>query len=298
MVVAVCALAACGRIGFDASGTGDGGTGDGRSGDGGGGPDAPRMITEGPVAIPGGAFNRENNQFFPATVSSFSLDRYEVTVRRFRPFVEGGFGVQTKPPAAGGGLHPLIAGTGWDPAWSALLSANTTTFRTKLISTLRSTYSPIAGVRDEMPIVDVSWFEAFAFCVWDGGRLPTYAEYQLALLGGAEQRVYPWSVPPTSTTFGPAQLSAIQTELVGSHPAGDGRWTHADLVGNVDEWVLDEENLPLPCTNCASLGDSTSPRFLAGWDWGQSPTDYANGGSEHGASPSSGSDRRGFRCAR
>jgi len=179
-------------------------------------------------------------------------------------------------------------------AWNTQLEPNTVTFRTKLISTLGSTYSPTPGSKDEPPIVNASWFEASAFCIWDGGRLPTYAKYQAAVLGGDEQRIYPWG-----PTFDPARLALLETEQVGSHPTGDGRWGHADLVGNVDEWLLDGTGpLPTPCNDCARVGASTSARALGGWYWGEQATSYANGGAPHGASPTSGFDRRGLRCAR
>lgn len=296
-VFVVAVLAACGRIGFSTQGDG-GGVGDGASGDqiggdgGGGGPDARPPIVEGPLLVPASTFDRENNPTFPATVSEFMLDRYEVTVRRFRPFVEGGFGVQPTAPALGAGAHPVLgSGSGWNTAWATELEPDTVTFRSKLISTLRSTYSPTPGVKDELPIVDASWFEAFAFCIWDGGRLPTYAEYQAAVLGGMEQRVYPWG-----DVFDPALLAMGETQLVGSHPGGDGRWGHADLAGNVDEWLFDRQQLPVPCIDCAAIGDAATPRALGGWDWGRTSSDYANGGAQHGASPQTGLDRRGFRC--
>jgi hypothetical protein len=49
----------------------------------------------------------------PVTVSSFALDTFEVTVGRWRTFVNAYTG---KPPAAGAGAHPLIGGSGWDPS--------------------------------------------------------------------------------------------------------------------------------------------------------------------------------------
>jgi sulfatase modifying factor 1 len=64
--------------------------------------------------VPGGTFYRDydaatdlyNDMSHPATVSAFVLDRYEVTVGRFRTFVAAGMGTQGNPPAPGTGAHP------------------------------------------------------------------------------------------------------------------------------------------------------------------------------------------------
>jgi len=53
----------------------------------------------------------------PATVSDFRLDKYEITVGRFRQFVVAGKGTQGSPPVIGAGsrtLNGAVGQGGWD----------------------------------------------------------------------------------------------------------------------------------------------------------------------------------------
>ena len=83
------------------------------------------------LPVPGGTFNRGYDGILykeanhPATVSDFYLDKYEITVGRFRAFVNAGLGTQKTPPAAGSGAHPKIAGSGWSSRWNARLALDT-----------------------------------------------------------------------------------------------------------------------------------------------------------------------------
>jgi formylglycine-generating enzyme required for sulfatase activity len=140
--------------------------------------------------VPGGKFNRANQGSAPATITGYSLDTYEVTVARFRAFVQSGNGVAGSAPAAGAGANPKVAESGLKQPWSAQLANSTELFENSLSA---GTYTKTPGDHDQKPITNVSWFEAFAFCVWDGGRLPTLAEWSFAAAGGDEQRIYPWS---------------------------------------------------------------------------------------------------------
>jgi formylglycine-generating enzyme required for sulfatase activity len=151
------------------------------------------------AAVPGGTFNRRGSSSTPATVSAFELDKYEVTVGRMRAFVDGGAVSKANPPAAGAGAHPRIPNSGWNPVWNAFLPADVTALRATLDGSY-PTWTAAPGANEHLPINNVSWFVAFAFCAWDGGRLPTYAELNFAAAGGSEQRVYPWSVPPNDAT--------------------------------------------------------------------------------------------------
>jgi formylglycine-generating enzyme required for sulfatase activity len=226
--------------------------------------------------VQGGTFNRSNDASYPATISDFRLDTYEVTVGRFRRFVESYPGSM---PATGAGKNPNNgADPGWGGTWNGLLPADQAALRSALkCNAVYQTWTDTAGGNENRPVNCVSWHEAFAFCIWDGGRLPTEAEWNFAAAGGAEQREYPWSNPPSSTTIdcsyashhdgtdccgdGQAGCALTDVVLVGAKsPKGDGRWGHSDLAGNVNEWVLDwyHPAYPTPCTDCADLTTTTN----------------------------------------
>jgi formylglycine-generating enzyme required for sulfatase activity len=122
-----------------------------------------------------------------------------------------------------------------------------------------------------MPINCVSWYMAQAFCIWDGGRLPTQAEWNFVAAGGNEQRVYPWSVPPTNPVISDsyAVYGASAPARVGS--ADDdklGKWGHYDLAGNVREWVFDVFEVcyrtPDECNDCGYNATDNPQRTARG----------------------------------
>jgi formylglycine-generating enzyme required for sulfatase activity len=250
---------------------------------------------------------------YPATVSDFRLDRFEVTVGRFRAFVEAGKGTQADPPAAGDGEHPFNPGSGWDAAWNTSLAANTGALSSALLcSSTYQTWTPTAGANEHLPITCVMWYEAMAFCAWDGGWLPTEAEWNYAAAGGDEQRHYPWSSPATDTTIdgtyavydcmgdGSASEDCSFNDIlsVGSRsPKGDGLWAQADLGGNMWEWNLDWwATYVNPCNDCANLA-SASYRVFRGGSWFIDPYNLRAAGRLRGK-PTVRVCYLGFRCAR
>jgi len=223
------------------------------------------------ITVPGGMFYRGydgvapySKMDYPASVSTFALDKYEVTVGRYRAFVAAKMATSSTPPAAGSGAHPLIPGSGWNPIWNFLFDSETIGMRGPDM-----TWTDTIGPNENLPMNCVPWYKAFAFCVWDGGRLPTEAEWNYAAAGGDEQREYPWgSAAPDDTlavfncqAVGDAGCALTDLLPVGSKPAGNGRYGHADLAGSLWELVLDQYgSYPVPCSDCAAVPTDQYPK--------------------------------------
>jgi len=282
------------------------------------GPNADEDCCAAPL-VPGGSFKRNydgvnfRNDTFPATISSFHLDRFEVTVGRYRAFIDSGKGTQLGPPAQGDGAHDAF--TGWDPAWNTGLLADRATFTAKsdTCSPAYSTWNDMVrnGADENMPINCVTWYEAVAFCAWDGGFLPTEAEWNYAAAGGSDQRVYPWSPPLTTPPPTPIMDStyavymnfgAAYDALVGSKsPRGDGKWGHADLAGNVAEHLLDWYVSPFPtmsCNDCVTLTSPNTYHAMRGGSTGDDSALLAVSYRDRDLGPASRLSSFGFRCAR
>jgi formylglycine-generating enzyme required for sulfatase activity len=244
-----------------------------------------------------------------ATVSDYRLDKYEATVGRFRRFVDAWVGGWR--PMVGAGKHAhLNAGSGlsdggsgyepgWDTAWSASLAVTAPEWDTKLsCHPTYQTWTSTAGANEKRPVNCATWFEQNAFCIWDGGFLPSEAEWQYAAAGGSENRQYPWgSTTPTDVEAVFCGGSCNSTQDVGSRPVGDGRWGHSDLAGNVWEWTLDWHS-PYPPTSEDYVSVlASSYRVIRGGSFFYNASTLLASYRGTGA-PSSRPNNVGVRCAR
>jgi sulfatase modifying factor 1 len=281
------------------------------------------------LEVPGGKFFRTYDpdagpagNADPATVSGFQLDKYLVTVGRFRAFLNA-----TMPPD-GGILAPVarsgkhahlnggngLVGTdgGGEPGWVSTDDSSLAPTAANLgCDAPYPTWTSAQSTNESLPINCVNWWEAYAFCIWDEGFLPSEAEWQYAVAGGSLQRLYPWGGDVLDLTHviaafdypGPGVMSCTGTGCiapVGTDPAGAGVWGQLDLVGEVYEWSLDYGGtgiaLPNPCVDCADLTPAASRAGRGG--------DFAAGISQLSptkpgfATPVTRSDGIGFRCAR
>lgn len=224
---------------------------------------------------------------------------------RFRSFVGAYPGSK---PAPGAGAHPLIVGTGWDPAWDAFLPEGQAALTEAVLCDPQyQTWTILPGANENLPMNCLSWYIAFAFCAWDGGRLPTEAEWNYAAAGGLEQREYPWSSVVIDSTYanfecsgyGQAGVCSFADMLaVGSRsPKGDGRWAQADLGGSMWEWTLDGYgDYSAQCSDCVNVL-SGSGRVIRGGSWNHAASNLLSAVRQNNQ-PASRGNEVGARCAR
>jgi formylglycine-generating enzyme required for sulfatase activity len=93
---------------------------------------------------------------------------------------------------------------------------------------------------DPLPVVDVSWDDALAYCTWAGGTLPTEAQWEFAARG-SQTRAFPWGneEPDDRHAHFAQDWNSGGPCEVGLHPAGASPFGCQDLAGNVWEWCLD-----------------------------------------------------------
>lgn len=175
------------------------------------------------------------------TVPDFRLDTLEVTVGRFRKFVAAYGTPIAVTPADGAGAGPN--GGGWQSRWNVELPADEVTLRSRITAAgCLPNWTNQPASNEQLPINCVDWYTAFAFCIWDGGRLPSAPEWEYAAAGGSDDRLYPWGAADPTSSLASACLDVCTGNFlpVGSRPAGLGRWGHLDLAGNVWEWTRDD----------------------------------------------------------
>jgi sulfatase modifying factor 1 len=272
-------------------------------------------------AVPGGTFALRNGSdvefetTVERTVSPFAMDRFEVTYGRFRQFASAYS--RANLPSDGDGAVAHSPHSGWQAAWNDNRKFMPSSHES-LEEGLRACGQPTENLvleQLQLPVRCVNWYLAFAFCIWDGGRLPTEAEWTFAAEGGDERRTYPWSTPEHEAEIGPedAHYSDLDTSRaapagVGLHPAGASRFGHEDLAGNVWEWVADWYHTELRESGCETEFTSITDRKVDCVELQvtdsrvQKGGSYANQGHQltnerrYAAPPDTQTPSYGFRC--
>jgi formylglycine-generating enzyme required for sulfatase activity len=242
-----------------------------------------------------------------AIVDPFLMDKYEVTVARFRDALGRGLSSTAMPSVNDG---PIPATADWD-------SQGTLPF---------CTYSSAPMGREDFPVTCIDWQAARAFCQFDGGDLPSEVEWEwvAAAAGRASKTAFPWGGPDAELfpcdrgEFGRGFVSQWVTGpclSIGLGPASVAAADHAggdrsvgfgivDLAYNALEWQKDSFDpfdsrcwMEQPLHASACNDPARTAHSLRGGSW---ETDAYAGTFDRRYEGRSGgfSTTEGFRCVR
>ncbi len=182
-------------------------------------------------------------------VRDFQLGQYPVTNAQYLAFVEA------KPEWRRSEVAPIYADEGYLSHWEGDLDFGTDS-------------------QADRPVVNVSWFAARAYAEWQGMRLPTTAEWELAAAAGTTRgestadpsfraRVLAWYARPASDAL--PEVGSTECNY----------WGACDLHGLVWEWV-DDFNSALVTGESRNDGDLDLRQFCGSAAVGASDfDDYA-----------------------
>jgi len=203
-------------------------------------------------------------------LKAFLIDRYEVTNRRYKVFVDDVY--KGNPP----------------PGWNGM---------------------DYPSGQDDYPVTAVNWWDATNFCQWAGKALPTEKQWEKAARGEAGSE-YPWgnTFDPSLANLSVKAGSKNDLKPVGSYPQGATPLGVQDMVGNVWEWVADDYE-PYKGSTYASKDFGTGLkvfRGLSGRNIGHFPgssylmalSKFARSGYRQYADSESYGPDIGFRCVR
>jgi predicted Ser/Thr protein kinase len=222
----------------------------------------PEDSPPGMVHVPAGGFQFRG--FPPAKLEDYWLDKYEVTNKQFKEFIEaGGYTKREywKQPFVKDGKN-----LSWEEAMAAFRD---TTGRPGPSTWYLGAYPE---GRDEFPVNGVSWYEAAAFAEFAGKSLPTIYHWLRSHATPQASEILRLS---NFSERGPAQVGSLS----GSSPYGS-----YDMAGNVREWCWNQvQSVP------------GGQRYLLGAAWSEAP--YRFPGPD-AALPWDRSEINGFRCAK
>jgi formylglycine-generating enzyme required for sulfatase activity len=262
------------------------------------------------MGSPSGTGGPSENPQITVNVSTFLVDKYEVTNKEYKEFIK----------ADAYNNSEFWTASGWN-------------WKVKNNITQPAYWNDSTVNQDNQPVVGISWYEASAYAKWAGKRLATEAEWEYAARG-ASGNSYPWGNDASDIStrvngfFGSEggtdgfKFVAPVGRFCGGATPNTGIYTGTytnttcasditnpdtgnriyDLSGNVSEWVSDWYQFEYlgRDSNFTNPAGPISGSFKAakGGSWSNGATELRAPYREHYFNPESRSKTVGFRCAK
>ncbi|MDW8344647.1 MAG: SUMF1/EgtB/PvdO family nonheme iron enzyme [Verrucomicrobiae bacterium] len=172
------------------------------------------------VQVAAGEFVFQDGQ--TTNLPAFWIDKYEVTIRQYKEFLDAldaGATVEAHPFQPRNKSHR-------PEFWDRMIMA--------IEHGLLFNGSPL---RWESPIFGVDWFDARAYALWRGKRLPTEHEWEKAARG-TDGRLYPWGNDLDLSRVNAGRAKGPNFWELVYLPAGDvSPFNVHGMAGNVAEWT-------------------------------------------------------------
>jgi len=222
------------------------------------------------------------------TLSPFRIERVEVSYSQYLAFMN--YLEQTNPRAYANGCYG-------QPCLETNLDSETSAV------TYDSVNYTVVPVISQLPVTEVTWYGARAYCEAIGRRLPTEAEWEYAARG-SNGFIYPWGNDWDATlamTRYTADGSTAQKVDVNSFPLGASPFGVLNMAGNVSEWVFDWYDARFYGRPEATQPDPEGPasgttKVHRGGSWDAVPF-FARTVHRQDFAPNDGTPYIGFRCA-
>jgi len=161
---------------------------------------------------------------------AFRIGRVPVTNGEWRHFVDDGGYRDPRWWSERGWAHRQGAGLSAPQFWNA-------------DGITRTRFGHVEAIPVDEPVQHVSYFEAEAYAVWAGARLPTEQEWEKACAwdpAAGTRRRYPWGSQSPSgrgDTWANLGGDALRPAPVGAYPAGASAYGAEQMLGDVWEWT-------------------------------------------------------------